>query len=81
MIMYHCPPYQKNLSYYLEIDECALMTDDCHDNATCEDSFGSYTCTCNGGYTGDGFSCAGSSFKSATSLSHTCIIKLTTANF
>ena len=33
--------------------------DGCHDNATCSDDNGSYTCVCNIGFTGDGFNCTG----------------------
>ena len=47
---------------FLDIDECALEMDICHENATCSDVIGSedsYNCTCNAGYTGDGFSCIG----------------------
>ena len=39
----------------LDIDECATSSDDCHAEATCADTVGSYTCTCNAGYEGDGF--------------------------
>ena len=45
--------------FSLDIKECDLGTDGCHDNATCTDGNGSYTCECNIGYTGDGFSCNG----------------------
>ena len=41
----------------LDILECNLETDGCHDNALCADTDGSYTCTCDIGYTGDGFNC------------------------
>ena len=40
-----------------DIDECATNTSDCDGNATCKDTFGSYTCMCNKGYTGNGTSC------------------------
>ena len=30
---------------------------DCHDNATCSDTDGNYTCECDLGYSGDGFNC------------------------
>ena len=33
--------------------------DDCHDNATCNNNNGSYSCNCNSGYTGNGTYCQG----------------------
>ena len=44
-------------TFISDIIECKLATDGCHDNATCADTDGSYTCTCDIGYTGDGFIC------------------------
>ena len=32
-----------------DIDECLLGTDDCDTYATCANTDGSYTCTCNAG--------------------------------
>ena len=51
-----------HISLFLDINECptgadATDTDDCHDNATCTDNDGSYTCACNNGYTGNGTHC------------------------
>ena len=40
-----------------DVDECAGNTDMCHHNATCNNNEGSYTCSCNTGYTGSGLSC------------------------
>lgn len=31
--------------------------DDCHDNAVCTDTDGSFTCACESGYSGDGKTC------------------------
>ncbi|XP_078579047.1 uncharacterized protein LOC144863579 [Branchiostoma floridae x Branchiostoma japonicum] len=39
------------------VDECSLGWDNCHEEATCEDTTFSFTCTCNDGYTGNGFTC------------------------
>ena len=42
-----------------DIDECSKGSDDCHDNATCIDTDGSYNCSCNSGYSGNGTYCEG----------------------
>ena len=41
--------------YHADIDECEIEADICHVNAECTNTDGSYTCSCYGGYTGDGF--------------------------
>jgi hypothetical protein len=40
-----------------DVDECTLALDNCDANATCANTTGSFTCTCNAGYTGDGVTC------------------------
>ena len=40
-----------------DVDECTEGTDSCHDNATCNNTEGGHTCSCNTGYTGNGSSC------------------------
>ena len=45
-------------------------TDECHSNATCMNIVGSYTCTCDYGYTGDGFDCTSKSFW----IQHVCTV-------
>ena len=40
-------------------DECAEETHDCHKHAFCNDTDGSFNCTCETGYSGDGKSCHG----------------------
>ena len=45
---------------FLEIKICGTPQDDCSEFATCADTgLGTYACTCNEGYTGDGKTCEG----------------------
>ena len=46
-------------SSLVDIDECELDTDNCDVNANCTDTDGSFNCTCNQGYEGDGVNCTG----------------------
>ena len=43
----------------LDIDECALITDNCIAHATCRNTEGSFICFCKNGFVGNGTSCAG----------------------
>ena len=43
--------------FCLAINECD-SPGTCHDNATCSDTFGSFTCACNSGFVGDGLNCS-----------------------
>ena len=43
----------------LDINECNDSTSVCGDNAICNDTQGSYICTCQDGFSGDGFNCSG----------------------
>ena len=49
------------LLFYItvDIDECENGMHNCHLDATCVDTPGNFTCTCNDGYNGDGMNCSG----------------------
>lgn len=46
----------------LDIDECGTNTDNCHVDANCTNSKGSFYCTCKTGYSGNGIVCEGRKF-------------------
>ena len=47
---------------FLDIDECGSRTDDCDANAVCNNTIGSYTCTCVPPYSGNGQVCGSELF-------------------
>ena len=51
----------KSMSF-ADIDECELGIDNCHVNATCTDVIGSFVCTCNNGFDGNGVDCTSKKF-------------------
>ena len=42
-----------------DINECADKADNCHADAKCINMIGTYNCSCNDGYSGNGFHCEG----------------------
>ncbi|KAL9975042.1 hypothetical protein ACROYT_G012158 [Oculina patagonica] len=40
-----------------DLNECERQTYECHQHASCTNELGSYSCTCNHGYVGDGLEC------------------------
>ena len=64
------------LIFSTDTDECKTTPQKCHVNAACNNTHGSYVCTCKPGYVGDGRDCAGTvnSVKNLWNLnSITCI--------
>lgn len=55
------------------MDECAVGTYTCPENAMCADTDGSYNCTCNQGYTGDGSECQGKPFQRLNQMKYAFI--------
>ncbi|CAH3173478.1 unnamed protein product, partial [Porites evermanni] len=53
-----------------DIDECTTNAHDCHLDATCSNTDGSFTCSCNQGYSGDGKQCG--DIDECTSGTHNC---------
>ena len=49
----------KYLVLFADENECANNTDNCHDNASCTNTNGSFTCACKNGFYGDGLNCTG----------------------
>ncbi len=47
-----------NIGTFTCDDENECLTSPCHPSAYCANTIGSFTCTCNGGYFGSGFSCS-----------------------
>ena len=48
-----------NTFFVTDIDECVMDIHTCDTMATCMNTIGSFECTCNDGYEGDGFMCTG----------------------
>lgn len=40
-----------------DVNECELFPSPCDDNAHCVDTAGSFQCTCNSGFSGNGLFC------------------------
>jgi hypothetical protein len=69
-----------NTFYFLfttDIDECAKTTHDCDNNANCINTEGSFKCTCQIGYKGNGTTCNGEgiflSIRTVADLYFPCI--------
>jgi len=54
--------------FYLDIDECSINNGECHDQAICANTPGSFSCACKPGYSGNGLNCTGIFLFSSHSL-------------
>ena len=57
-------PFEKDINLaipfiLLDINECAKGTHNCDVNAVCNNTLGSYNCTCKDEFYGDGINCTG----------------------
>ena len=57
-----------------DVDECSAGTDNCAAEATCTNTDGSYICTCNTGYTGDGVTCTSKIQSKDVIIVHTSLV-------
>jgi hypothetical protein len=59
--------YRKLQSFFTFADtnECANNTHNCHENATCLNTIGSFACVCLDGFSGDGVNCTGMRIKTS----------------
>ena len=46
---------------HADINECENGDNNCSENSNCTNTEGSFTCSCNPGYTGDGVNCTSES--------------------
>ena len=46
-------------NFTTDVDECKATSGKCHNEAACNNTRGSYVCTCKLGYIGDGRNCTG----------------------
>ena len=45
--------------FLLDADECNASVRICDENAICQNTLGSFFCTCKSGFSGNGFTCVG----------------------
>ena len=63
---------------FIDIDEC--LGNPCDSNATCANNAGSFKCSCNSGYTGNGKTCTGKLRLRLYALEYSRLCMLAVAN-
>ena len=66
----HCSQVLTECTLLLDVDECSRNLDNCHSNATCSDTEGSFDCTCDSGFEGDGVNCSSKADPLVHIISH-----------
>lgn len=61
----------RSLYLPLDIDECRDSVDACDANANCQNTWGSFSCSCKAGFIGDGKSCSGKGVDNPVIYSNT----------
>ena len=58
------------ICYFSDINECMTPGHNCHDDAICSNTKGSWNCSCNQGYEGNGIHCEGIGLNFICLFSH-----------
>jgi hypothetical protein len=53
--------YDEYIHLSIDLDECRKEAHSCHDDAVCSNTYGSHSCQCKTGYSGNGQQCTGKS--------------------
>ena len=65
---YQCMTTDYPFEFHIIIDINECLSHPCDSNATCLNTIGSFICTCNEGFTGDGSQCDGESLINSVTL-------------
>ena len=69
------------LIFSTDIDECADSSkNNCSSNANCTDTIGSYDCTCQIGYSGNGYICDGRHIMTGSCLCMAVVLEYQCTN-